>query len=90
MLLDCITAFAEAGLEVGMGENETLHIKDDSITWSASIIFVRTMPELGGHDARGSTVPLGSSNNTARCVDTAVILKMASLGAEDESLQDHD
>ena len=67
--LDCIKAFKEAGLEVFMEKqtvvqpcvkkHETLHIDDDSITRNASITFVGTVLEFGGHHARAWQYRLG-------------------------------
>ena len=70
MLLDCISAFADAGLEVGMEKThwssscpcaEELEVHGVTIPWESSITFVGTVLELGGHDARALQHRLGQA-----------------------------
>ena len=55
MLLECITAFEKAVLEVGVEKtnwSSTMPINNESIKWSASITFAGMGLEFGGHDSR--------------------------------------
>ena len=70
MLTDCIAAFAEAGLEIGMDKthwtsscpcHEVMEMQGVLIPWSPSITFVGTVLELGGHDARALQYRIGQA-----------------------------
>ena len=70
MLHDCIAAFSDAGLEIGMEKThwssscpcaEELVVHGVTIPWSPNITFVGAVLEFGGHDARTLHYRLGQA-----------------------------
>ena len=64
-------------------DNEALKFGSDEIKWRSSTTFVGTVLEFGGHDAKALQYRTGQATPSD-------LLEVASVGQEDESLQDSD